>query len=65
MRRKPRIKITNEKLNMSISENILSQNYLEVGLIDLDSDTYTRYHSLGTNIDKFKEARKSSFDIGK
>ena len=48
--------ITNEKLNMSISENILSQNYLEVGLIDLDSDTYTRYHSLGTNIDKFNNS---------
>ena len=48
--------ITNEKLNMSISENILSQNYLEVGLIDLDSDTYTRYHSLGTNIDEFNNS---------
>ena len=48
--------ITNEKLNMSISENILSQNYLEVGLIDLDSDTYTRYHSLGTNIDAFNNS---------
>ena len=41
---------------MSISENILSQNYLEVGLIDLDSDTYTRYHSLGTNIDAFNNS---------
>lgn len=45
--------ITNEKLNLIISENILSQNYLEVGLIDLDADTYTRYHSLGTNITEF------------
>ena len=48
--------ITNEKLNMSISENILSQNYLEVGLIDLDADTYTRYHSLGTNITEFNNS---------
>ncbi len=48
--------ITNEKLNMSISENILSQNYLEVGIIDLDADTYTRYHSLGTNITEFNNS---------
>ncbi len=45
--------ITTEKLNLFISENILSQNYLEVGLVDLDADTYTRYHSLGTNITEF------------
>ena len=48
--------ITNEKLNMSISENILSQNYLEVGIIDLDADSYTRYHSLGTNITEFNNS---------
>lgn len=45
--------ITAEKLNLIISENILSQNYLEVGLIDLNADTYTRYHTLGTNIAEF------------
>ncbi len=48
--------ITNEKLSLSISENILSQNYLEVGLIDLDTDSYTRYHSLGTNITGFNNS---------
>lgn len=48
--------ITSEELNLRISENILSQNYLEVGLIDLDSDSYTRYHSLGTNIAEFNNS---------
>ena len=48
--------ITSEKINLRISENILSQNYLEVGLIDLDSDSYTRYHSLGTNIAEFNNS---------
>ncbi len=48
--------ITSEKLNLRISENILSQNYLEVGLIDLDTDSYTRYHSLGTNIAEFNNS---------
>ena len=45
--------ITEEKLSSLISENILSQNYLEVGLIDLDSDTYTRYHTEGFDITQF------------
>lgn len=42
--------ISNEKIDALISKNILSQNYLEVGIIDVVADTYTRYHSEGLNI---------------
>ncbi|MBR2875957.1 MAG: response regulator [Clostridia bacterium] len=45
--------VTEEMLNSLISENILSQNYLEVGLIDLTNDIYTRYHTAGMSINQF------------
>ena len=48
--------ITNEKISAIISENVLSQNYLEVGVIDTVHDTYTRYYSQATNISQFNNS---------
>lgn len=48
--------ITKEKMSAIISENILSQNYLEVGVIDAVHDTYTRFYSLATNISQFNNS---------
>ncbi len=48
--------ITKEKMSAIISENILSQNYLEVGVIDTVHDTYTRFYSLATNISQFNNS---------
>ncbi len=48
--------ITNEKMSAIISENVLSQNYLEVGVIDTTHDTYTRFYSLATNISQFNNS---------
>jgi PAS domain S-box-containing protein len=48
--------ITQEKMSAIISENILSQNYLEVGVIDTTRDTYTRYYSQATNISQFNNS---------
>jgi len=45
--------MTKEKMSSIISENILSQNYLEVGVIDTSSNVYTRFYSSGTNINRF------------
>ncbi len=44
---------TNEKMSSIISEKVLSQNYLEVGIIDTIHDTYTRFYSQATNISQF------------
>ena len=54
--------ITNEKMSAIISENVLSQNYLEVGVIDTTHDTYTRFYSLATNISQFNNS--FSFEKG-
>ncbi len=48
--------ITKEKMSAIISENVLSQNYLEVGVIDAVHDTYTRFYSLATNISQFNNS---------
>lgn len=48
--------ITNEKMSAIISEKVLSQNYLEVGVIDTVHDTYTRFYSLATNISQFNNS---------
>ena len=48
--------ITQEKMSAIISENILSQNYLEVGVIDTTRDTYTRFYSQATNISQFNNS---------
>lgn len=48
--------ITNEKMSAIISEKVLSQNYLEVGVIDTAHDTYTRFYSLATNISQFNNS---------
>ena len=48
--------ITNEKMSLIISESVLSQNYLEVGVIDTTRDTYTRYYSHATNISQFNNS---------
>lgn len=45
--------MTKEKMTSIISESILEQNYLEVGVIDTQHDIYTRFHSAGTNITNF------------
>lgn len=45
--------ITEEKVKSLISQNILSQNYLEVGVIDVLNDSYTRYHALGYDVSKY------------
>lgn len=45
--------ITKEKLSDIISEQVLAQNYLEVGIIDATHNMYTRFHSLGTNINQY------------
>ena len=48
--------ITNEKMSAIISENVLSQNYLEVGVIDTVHDSYTRFYSQATNISQFNNS---------
>lgn len=48
--------ITSEKMSAIISENVLSQNYLEVGVIDTIHDTYTRFYSQATNISQFNNS---------
>jgi signal transduction histidine kinase/ActR/RegA family two-component response regulator len=48
--------VTQEKMSAIISENILSQNYLEVGVIDTTRDTYTRFYSQATNISQFNNS---------
>lgn len=48
--------ITSEKMSAIISENVLSQNYLEVGVIDTVHDTYTRFYSQATNISQFNNS---------
>ena len=48
--------ITSEKMSAIISENVLSQNYLEVGVIDTIHDTYTRLYSQATNISQFNNS---------
>lgn len=48
--------ITNEKMSSIISENVLSQNYLEVGVIDTKRDAYTRFYSQATNISQFNNS---------
>ena len=48
--------ITKEKMSAIISENVLSQNYLEVGVIDTTRDTYTRFYSQATNISQFNNS---------
>ena len=48
--------VTKEKVSSIISENVLSQNYLEVGVIDTKRDTYTRFYSQATNISQFNNS---------